>query len=58
MGFFGLTTGHTDEGNDEAGLMCMISNSQLPDKYESGHFHIFVIRMYICYCQAQGCIYF
>ena len=46
MGFFGLTAGHTDNGDDEAGLTCMISNSQLPDNYEPGRFHIFAIVMY------------
>jgi len=47
MGFFGLTAGHTDEGDDEAGLTCMISNSRLPDDYEPGRFHMFGIGMYI-----------
>ena len=46
MGFFGLTAGHTDNGDDEAGLTCIISNSQLPDNYEPGRFHIFAIVMY------------
>jgi len=46
MGFFGLTAGHTDEGDDEAGLTCMISSSRIPD-YEPGHFHIFGLGMYI-----------
>jgi len=45
MGFFGV--GHTDDGDDEAGLTCMISNSRLPDNYEPGRFHIFAIGMYI-----------
>jgi hypothetical protein len=31
MGFFGLTAGHSDKGDDEAGLTCMISNSRIPD---------------------------
>jgi len=26
MGFFGTVAGHTDDGDDEAGLTCMISN--------------------------------
>jgi hypothetical protein len=47
MGFFGLIVGHTDDGDNEAGLTCMISNSRLPDKYEPGRFHIFAIRMYV-----------
>jgi len=47
MGFFGLTAGHTDEGDDEAGLTCMISNSRLPDNYKPGRFHIFSIGMYV-----------
>ena len=46
MGFFGLTAGHTDDGDDEAGLTRMISNSKLPDNYEPGRFHIFAIGMY------------
>ena len=46
MGFFGLNAGHTDDGDDEAGLTCMISNSRLPDNYEPGRFHIFGIGMY------------
>jgi hypothetical protein len=46
MGFFGLADGHTDEGDDEAGLTCMISNSRLPDGYEPGRFHLFGIGMY------------
>ena len=29
MGFFGTIDGHTDEGDDEAGLTCMISNSRM-----------------------------
>jgi len=45
MGFFGK--GHSDDGDDEGGLTCMISNSQLPDNYEPGRFHIFAIGMYI-----------
>jgi hypothetical protein len=45
MGFFG--EGHTDDGDDEAGLTCMISNSRLPDDYESGRFHIFATGTYI-----------
>ena len=36
MGFFGLTEGHTDDGDDEAGLTCMISN-----------FHLFGAGMYV-----------
>src|SRR6266446_7106869 len=47
MGFFGLTAGHTDEGDDEGGLTCMISNSRLPESYEPGRFHIFAIGMYV-----------
>ena len=47
MGFFGLMAGHTDEGDNEAGLTCMISNSRLPDKYQPGRFHIFAIGMYV-----------
>src|ERR1700679_2250973 len=47
MGFFGLTAGHTDDGDDEAGLTCMISNSRLPNDYEPGRFHIFAIGMYV-----------
>jgi hypothetical protein len=46
MGFFGLTAGHTDDGDDEAGLTCMISNSRIPDDYEAGRFHIFGSGMY------------
>jgi hypothetical protein len=47
MGFFGLTAGHTDDGDDEAGLTCMISNSRLPENYEPGCFHVFTIGMYV-----------
>jgi len=47
MGFFGLTAGHTDDGDDEASLTCMISNSCIPDDYEAGRFHIFGLRMYV-----------
>lgn len=47
MGFFGLTAGHTDEGDDEAGLTCMISGSRIPDDYEPGRFHIFGLGMYV-----------
>jgi hypothetical protein len=47
MGFFGLTAGHTDDGDDEAGVTCMISNSRLPDDYEPGRFHMFGIGMYV-----------
>ena len=47
MGFFGLTAGHTDDGDDEAGLTCMISNSRLPDSYEPGRFHMFGTGTYI-----------
>lgn len=46
MGFFGLIHGHTDDGDDEAGLTCMISNSRIPDDYEPGRFHIFGLGMY------------
>lgn len=47
MGFFGLTEGHTDDGDDEAGLTCMISNSRIPEDYEPGRFHLFGMGMYI-----------
>jgi len=47
MGFFGLTAGHTDDGDDEAGLTCMISNSRLPDDYEPGRFHMFGTGTYV-----------
>jgi len=47
MGFFGLTAGHTDDGDDKAGLTCMISNSRIPDDYEPGRFHIFGLGMYV-----------
>jgi len=47
MGFFGMMGGHTDDGDDEAGLTCMISNSRLPENYEPGRFHIFAIGMYV-----------
>jgi hypothetical protein len=47
MGFFGQAKGHTDEGDDEAGLTCMISNSRLPNNYECGHFHLFGAGMYV-----------
>jgi hypothetical protein len=47
MGFFGLTAGHTDDGDDEAGLTCMISSSRIPDDYEPGRFHIFGLGMYV-----------
>lgn len=47
MGFFGLTAGHTDDGDDEAGLTCMISNSRIPDNYEPGRFHLFDVGIYI-----------
>jgi len=46
MGFFGRTAGHTDDGDDEAGLMCMISNSRIPEEYEPGRFHLFGAGMY------------
>lgn len=46
MGFFGLINGHTDEGDDEAGLTCMISNSRIPDDYEPGRFHMFGLGMH------------
>ena len=48
MRFFGLTAGHTNDGNDEAGLTCMISNLCIPDTYEPGRFHLFGIGAYIC----------
>ena len=41
MGFFGLSAGHTDDGDDEAGLTCMISNSRIPEVYEPSCFHLF-----------------
>ena len=47
MGFFGLKAGHTDDGDDEAGLTCMISNSRIPDAYEPGRFHLFGLGVYI-----------
>lgn len=47
MGFFGLTAGHTDDGDDEAGLTCMISSSRIPDNYEPGRFHLFGVGVYI-----------
>jgi hypothetical protein len=47
MGFFGQTAGHTDDGDDEAGLTCMISNSRIPDNYETGRFHLLGAGMYV-----------
>ena len=47
MGFFGLTAGHMDDRDDEAGLTCMISSSRIPDDYEPGRFHIFGLGMYV-----------
>ena len=47
MGFFGQTAGHTDDGDDEAGLTCMISNSRIPKDYEPGRFHLFGAGMYV-----------
>ena len=47
MGFFGLTAGHRDEGNDKVGLTCMISNSHIPEDYEPGRFHLFGVGVYI-----------
>lgn len=47
MGFFGLMDGHTDDGDDEAGLTCMISSSRIPDDYEPGRFHLFGLGMYV-----------
>jgi hypothetical protein len=46
MGSFGTIDGHTDEGDDEAGLTCMISNSRIPEDYEPGRFHLFGAGMY------------
>lgn len=46
MGFFGLASGHTDDGDDEAGLTCMISNSRIPTFYEPGRFHLFGPGLY------------
>src|ERR1700678_4091119 len=46
MGHFGHTAGHTDDGDDEGGLTCMISNSRIPEEYEPGHFHLFGSGMY------------
>ena len=40
MGSFGTIDGHTDEGNDEAGLTCMISNSRIPDDYKPGRTYL------------------
>lgn len=42
MRFFGQ--GHADDGDDEGGLICMISNSRLPNDYEPGRFHIFKLE--------------
>ena len=47
MGFFGLAAGHMDDGDDKAGLTCMISNSCIPDDYEAGHFHLFGLGVYV-----------
>jgi hypothetical protein len=47
MGFFGLTAGHTDDGDDEAGLTCMISSSRIPNNYEAGRFHLFGVGAYM-----------
>jgi len=47
MGFFGTVAGHTDDGDDEAGLTCMISNCRIPDNYEPGRFHLFGVGVYV-----------
>ena len=46
MGHFGHAAGHTDDGDDEAGLTCMISNSRIPEDYEPGRFHLLGSGMY------------
>ena len=46
MGQFGHAAGHTDDGDDEGGLTCMISNSRIPEDYEPGRFHLFGSGMY------------
>lgn len=47
MGDFGSTEGHRDNKDSEGGLTCMISNSQLPPKYESGRFHLLGLGVFI-----------
>lgn len=47
MGFFGQTRGHTDEGDDEAGVTGVVSNSRLPNNYEPGRFHLIGVGIYI-----------
>ena len=46
MGHCGLTEGHTDEGDDEGGLTCIISNSRIPNDYEPDRFYLFNVGMY------------
>ena len=57
MGFFGLTEGHTDEGDDEAGLTCMISNSRIPADYEPGRFHLFGTGMHVILKPKMACLF-
>ena len=57
MGFFGQTEGHTDEGDDEAGLTCMISNSRIPEEYEPGRFHLIGAGIYIILKPKTACIF-
>ena len=52
-----MMSGHTDDGDDKAGLTYMISNSRLPDDYEPGCFYIFAIRMYIIVKPKTACIF-
>ena len=45
MSFFGMAAGHMDDGDNEAGLTCIISNSHIPGDYEPGRFHLFGVGM-------------
>ena len=47
MGFFGMAAGHMDDSDNEAGLMCIISNSCILGDYKPGCFHLFGVGMYI-----------
>lgn len=47
MGDFGTVEGHRDMLDSAGGLTCMISNSRLPENYESGRFHLLGLGLFI-----------
>ncbi|TFK59530.1 hypothetical protein BDN72DRAFT_780589, partial [Pluteus cervinus] len=47
MGFFGSPDGHRDTHDSPGGMTVMVCNSDIPEDYECGRFHLLALGVYI-----------